>query len=200
MGELERYHAPLRTAYGKIRDTLDNKTSDADCLHTAVFATNATMGPEGLYPMFLVFVLLPRPIRTSPCPTQLLRSTAIEEAKRVVEKEQAKSRIAFALRHPGGPKAQEVSQILRDLPAGYPVLVFRTATKRLESPFKYVSVDGQTAVGQLNRDRRIFRATLLKPYVTSEMRAGAYENDNHDKYKDRAEDDAFVVDDRIKGN
>lgn len=109
MGVVERYHAPLRTAYAKIIDPLNTQTTYSDCLQMDVFSTNATMGPEGLCPMFLVIGKLPRPIHTSHCPTQLLRSIAIEEANRSVEKEQAKMIIAFALRHPGRPKALVVS-------------------------------------------------------------------------------------------
>lgn len=167
MGIVERYHAPLRSAYTKIRDTLDKSTTDAECLQMAVYATNFTIGPEGLCPMLLVFGALPRPIRMTPCPTQLQRSAAIEEARRAVEKEQAKRRIAFAIRHPSNPKAKEMSSRLRDLPSRSPVLVWRTKPKLWEGPFRFISVEGETAVVQLNRGRRIFRTSCVKPWIRS---------------------------------
>lgn len=39
--------------------------------------------------------------------------------------EQAKQRIAFALRNTGGTKTQEISKKLRELPAGWSVIVYR---------------------------------------------------------------------------
>lgn len=40
MGVVERYHATLRSARTKIRDTLDQSRTDADCLQMAVYATS----------------------------------------------------------------------------------------------------------------------------------------------------------------
>ena len=171
IGIVERYHAPLRKAYTKIRqDLLKKDCSDQDCLKMAVYACNATMGPEGLCPMLLVFGALPRPARTTPSPTQLQRQTSIEEAKELVLQEQSKRRIAFALRHPGIPKDIETTNDLKDLPAGSLVLVYRTVTKKWEGPFKFISIDGETVVVQLPRGRKIFRSVCVKPYIKSKLK------------------------------
>lgn len=83
IGIVERYHAPLRAVYTKIRESLDkSEANDHDCLKMALYAVNSTVGPEGLVPMFLVFGALPRPARTTPAPTQLQRQRAIDEAKK----------------------------------------------------------------------------------------------------------------------
>lgn len=146
---MERYHAPLRSAFNKIRESTDkSEANDHECLKMAFYAVNSTMGPEGLVPMLLVFGALPRPARTTPAPTQLHRQRFIEEAKKTVSTEQAKRWLSFALRHPSGPKAKEVSARLRSLPPGDDVLVYRTISKRWEGHFKYVSCDGETLVVQ----------------------------------------------------
>lgn len=70
IGTVERYHAPLRASFTKIRESMDkSEASDADCLRMAVYAVNSTMGPEGLVPIYsilLVFDALRIPARTTP--------------------------------------------------------------------------------------------------------------------------------------
>ena len=56
-----------------------------------------------------------------------------------VRKEHTKRKIAFALRHPGGPKAKEQEEELRRLPAGAPVLVYREKTKKIGKVHIYLS-------------------------------------------------------------
>lgn len=48
MSHVERYHAPLRTAYLKIRNSLQRTERAPDCLQMSVKSVNDTMGPEGL--------------------------------------------------------------------------------------------------------------------------------------------------------
>ena len=84
IGIVERYHAPLRRAYHKIRKSLGRETSDDECLQMAVYANNTTMGSEGLCPMLLVYGAIPRPARATPSPTQLERQAVIENACRLV--------------------------------------------------------------------------------------------------------------------
>lgn len=40
MGIVERYHAPLRAAFEKIRASMDRETTDSECLQMAVYAIN----------------------------------------------------------------------------------------------------------------------------------------------------------------
>lgn len=60
--------------------------------------------------------------------------------------EKAWERVFFTLRHLEGPKGNEGYEWLRDLPSGYPVLLYRTTTKRWEGTFKFISVDDDTVV------------------------------------------------------
>lgn len=151
IGVVERYHAPLRTGYTKIRSSLYRTINDEECLQMAVFANNSTMGPEGPSPMLLVHGALPLTIRNAPSPTQLARNTAIDEARRMIEQEQSRRRVKYTLRHPSSPKAKEMSKRLRELPEGSPVLVYRTHSKRWEGPYRSISVEGEAAVIQLER-------------------------------------------------
>jgi len=44
MSHVERYHAPLRAAFNKIRDSLPRSDTDHDCLQMAIKAVNDTVG------------------------------------------------------------------------------------------------------------------------------------------------------------
>lgn len=118
--------------------------------------------------MLLVFGALPRPARTYPAPTQLRHVQAIELAKNSSTVEQAKMKLEFVLRLPSGPKGKEAIELLRNLPFGSVVLVYRTKPKSWEGSFKFVSVDDETAVIQLPHGRRIFRSTFVNPFVNQQ--------------------------------
>lgn len=113
VGTVERYNAPLRSGYERIRAYAKDNTIDQECLKMAVFDVNATVGPEGLCPILLFFVEIPRTGRTSATISQLDRSRTIYAAMMEVEKEQARRRISFGLKNIGGPKAAETSANLR---------------------------------------------------------------------------------------
>lgn len=52
----ERYHAPLRAAYKKLRQSLPkNAYTDEDFLNMVIYADNKTMGPESLCAIMQVF-------------------------------------------------------------------------------------------------------------------------------------------------
>lgn len=183
IGTVERYHAPLRAAYERIRAEVKTGMTDDECLKMAVFAVNSTVGPEGLCPILLVFGAIPRPARTSPTITQLERARAIDAAMKEAEHEQSKRRIAFGLKHSGGQKGKESSAILHELPAGSPVLLYREVTKSWEGPFQFVSVSGETAVIQTPRGRRIFRTSCVRPWTkpkwTSDTSHTQHESQTH---------------------
>ena len=130
MSHVERYHAPLRAAYEKIRDSLPKSETDADCLQMAIKSVNDTIGPEGLCPTLLVYGAIPRPPRRTPAETQIQRARAIDAAIAAIQKEHAKRKIAFAFKHPSSPKAKEQQSDLQKLPAGAPVLVYRDKSKK----------------------------------------------------------------------
>lgn len=94
-----------------------------------------------------------------------------------VTKIHTKMRVSFVLMHFGGPKGLEQSQPLHDLPGGSPVLIYRTNTKRWKGPRTFISVEGETAVVQIKRGRRIFRTTCVKPPVISHLPNAAIGND-----------------------
>lgn len=55
IGVVERYHAPLRVAYEKIRTVKTRETTDPECQSMAIFSINSTLGPEGVFPIVLAF-------------------------------------------------------------------------------------------------------------------------------------------------
>lgn len=77
MGTVERYNDPLRTSYERIRSDICKNTSDQECLKVAVFEVNATVGPEGLCPIIIVFWAITRPARTFKSLSQVDREWTI---------------------------------------------------------------------------------------------------------------------------
>lgn len=61
-----------------------------------------------------------------------------------MEKVQAKRKIYFRLRHQGAPREKDVSAIIREIPSGSPVLIFRTKIKRWEVPDVFFFIDGKS--------------------------------------------------------
>ena len=163
MTHVERYHAPLRAAYNKIRDDLPRSETDEECLQLAVKCVNDTVGPEGLCPTLLVYGTIPRPPRRTPAATQVQRSEAVERGLVAVKKEMAKRKVAFALRHPRSAEAQRQEDKLRLLPAGSPVRIYRSKAKKWEGPYPMINVDEGVVTVQMPRGRRIFRSSAVKP-------------------------------------
>lgn len=95
IGTVERYHAPLRAAFVKIRAEVDGSTPHHECLRMAVFEVNSTVGPEGLCPILMVFDYIRRPARTSTSAIHIQRGRAIESDMKELEQEQARRRLAF---------------------------------------------------------------------------------------------------------
>lgn len=164
IGVVEFYHAPLRAAYEKIRTELNKDVSDVECSKMAVYAINCTTGPEGLRPMLLGFGAILRASRSTPAPSQVQRSMVMDAAIRESEREQAKRRLAFGLRHQGNGRANRHAEQLNRLPVGSKVLVYRQSTRSWTGPFRFIKIEGNTAIVQLPRGRRIFRSSCVKPW------------------------------------
>lgn len=90
MSHVERYHAPLRSVYLKIRGSLRRSELDNDCLTMAVKAVKDTIGPEGLCPTILVFGAKPRMGKRMPAETQIQRAAAIQQGREAATKAIAK--------------------------------------------------------------------------------------------------------------
>lgn len=137
--------------------------------------------------MLLVFGTLPRPVRTTPAPSQLARQHAIERAKKEVSREQARRRIAFARSHTRDSKAKKASQDLQDLPSGASVLVWRTRDRKWKRTWRSISIEGETVVVQLDRRRRIYRSTCVRPYNKSTLRQQHTGEEHHHREDEATE-------------
>lgn len=69
-GTVARYHAPLPEAYLQLRAELDQETTERHCLQFQVLSVNMEIRPEGLFPVLLVFGVIPLPARHPPSQTQ----------------------------------------------------------------------------------------------------------------------------------
>lgn len=160
MTHVERYHAPLRAAYLKIKFSTKG-LMPREILQLAVKSVNDTTGPEGLCPTLLVFGAIPKPARPGLSPTQLQRAKAVELAINEVAKIHAKTRVAFGLKVKS-PRGKERSD-LDDLFPGAQVLIYRKKSKLWEGPFIFIDKVGETVCVQMPYGRQIFRSTVVKP-------------------------------------
>lgn len=128
LSHVERYNAPRRSAFQKLRDHFGSTHQREGVLFLAVKAGNDTVGTEGLCPTLLVFGALPRPTKSWPSPTQIERGRAVSKATKEVEKAPTSRNVQFALRYKG-PFGNE-SNDLYLLPHGSDVLIFRDKERK----------------------------------------------------------------------
>lgn len=130
----ERYHAPLRRFFNKIRYEAP-KIRLSLALRLAQKVMNETMGAHGLVPSLCVFGVIPRfPAVQSDCPTHRARMIAIESARREMERITAELRVRQALISRVPPAAQYV------IAQGDLVRVYREGDKRFLGPFPVLRV------------------------------------------------------------
>lgn len=156
IGVVQRHHTPFRLAYEQIRAHKNNQTSDQECFQMAVFAVNCTFGLECLCTALLVFGANPRPALTMPVPSQLEQAKVIDCAMEGTAKEQARRKMAHGLKHTKEKKGLETSRKLIHLYAGSLVLVYQTKRKEWEGSFKFMHIDGDTVIVEMNNGRRLF--------------------------------------------
>lgn len=125
----EQYDASLRIAFEKIRPDIDRETSDHDCLQLVVFVVNCTMSPEGLCSALLFFDALYGPAGKTLKPSQMRKAMSDDNEREDIEKQQARKKISFDLKHKHGPKLKELSAELQNLPADSPVREYGSSSK-----------------------------------------------------------------------
>lgn len=96
---------------------------------------------------------------------QTVGAHPIDKVMKEVEKEEAKRKIAFGLKHENVPKATESSAVFSSLPFGSSALVFRTTNRGLEGPAEFVKVDGRTFVVQLDKVWKTFKSIQVRQVV-----------------------------------
>ena len=135
LGSGERYHAPLRRIFRKIRNE-EPKLDMSIVLQLAVKAINDTMGPEGLVPSLLVFGCIPRfPAVSSKVPEQKERMNALISARQEMATITAELRVTKALRSKVPRNADLV------IFPGQRVLVWRESDKKYIGPYPVIRVD-----------------------------------------------------------
>lgn len=72
-GIAERNHTCLHAAFGRRRKDYGGNISDRDCFRIAIYAVNATTGPEGYFPIMLVFGIIRPTALNVPYPTHIMR-------------------------------------------------------------------------------------------------------------------------------
>ncbi|KAI1798510.1 putative transposase [Daldinia bambusicola] len=161
IGQLERYHGPLRRAYEVISEDMHGtETEMHHVLQMAVKAVNDTAGPDGLVPTLLVFGAYPKLAETSPSAHSVAeRAAAIKRAMEEVRKLKMKRQVDEALGMRNGPNTLSTLE----LPLQSKVRVFRE-NKGWKGPYRLVGRDGETCVVEINNRPVKFRTTVVKPY------------------------------------
>eukprot|EP00171_Calliarthron_tuberculosum_P007706 IDg7706t1 len=143
LGPGERYHAPLRKIYQKIKTDyplLDNETA----LSIANYGLNNSANPEGLVPTLLVFGSIPKlplgNVSHLP-PSQRERFQAMETSRKEMETIVTRQRLALASKKHKG-KAMDAFEVC----PGSEVLVYREKKKLWEGPFKLAHYDNYKTV------------------------------------------------------
>lgn len=166
---IQCYDAPLRAAEKRIKMYIGHTTNPDDCLVLAVHAMNWTVEAEGLCPILLVFGAITRHAQTKTPPSQQVQAKPIYDGMKAAQTEQAKRRLAFSTCQPSGTKAVESSEKLRKLLAGSSVLVYRVYEKKWKGLFKLLSVEGETAVVQIDRGRWLLHSHCVIPWIASHL-------------------------------
>lgn len=146
-----------------ISSEIKDKVSDENVLlQLAVKAVNATAGPNGLVPTFLVFGAYPRMMESDPPSSGIIeRAKAVKEAIKEVRTYYATRKVSDVFRMRNGPRTEK----LYSLSLNAEVLVWREK-HGWKGPFKMLSIDGNTCIVELPSGPTRFRSTVVKPYYT----------------------------------
>lgn len=106
---VETYHLPSR---------LPRSVSTFDCLQVTVCSVNNALGRARLCLPLLVFGSIPRSVRCTPLPTQLVLAQVIEQRMKEVQKEQARRRVTLCLSTNGTTIRSEIDEKLRKFHEG----------------------------------------------------------------------------------
>jgi hypothetical protein len=154
----ERYHAPLRRIYRKLRE--ENPGAEREVLlQCAVPAINSTLGPDGLVPILLVYGQLPRvpSLASIPPLTVKQRFSLMTTARAEYEQWVAQQRVATGL----SKKPSESAD--RMYAAGEQVYVYRERHRAWMGPHKIISVDGKDVVLELPNGHQHFTVAMVRP-------------------------------------
>lgn len=165
MTYVERYHMPLKLAYGIIRAEASLRSA-AEVLQYAVKSLNESARPFGLVPSLLVYGALPRLGLSSdkPTPGVYERAVAVKKETEQMSRYFAKRQMLDALRNRNGPDVLGIHKAQ----LGCKVLVYRTKSKTWKGPFTLLKVECETRTVQCPDGRKPFRSAVLKEYRDKE--------------------------------
>jgi hypothetical protein len=109
IGKIEKYHAPVKSAFEIITANLGNTITPKHILQIAVKAVNNTAGPNGLVPILLMFGTFPRISHESPPSSSITaRGEAMRKAMAEIHKLKAQRQIAGAFAIRNSPNVENV--------------------------------------------------------------------------------------------
>lgn len=153
----ERYRAPLRRIYSKMRHSSPS-VLPAMVLRLAQKAMNDTTGPSGLVPSLLVFGVMPRLLIVNPrLLDQVARMKALTTARTEMNTIVAELRVRQALRARIPTAANYI------LTPGQKGRIFREGDKKFIGPFTIVSVDSKQVFVDRNGKRAQYNISQVIP-------------------------------------
>jgi hypothetical protein len=177
LGVGERYHNPLRRVYHKVRKDFPSMSLGL-ALRLAVKAMNDTMGPYGLVPSLLVFVMVLRfPIIDANVPDQEQRVLAMKVSREEYQNVVAEMRVKAALLH-NVPAAADMQYKEGDL-----MLAKYENRDTWDGPFEVVAVDDKILTVRDPNNLKRWKSTeyqqrfnkqQVRPYVNDEGEQPTY--------------------------
>lgn len=112
----------------------------------AVYATNCTIWPKGLFSVLLVFGAIRLPTKNKISPKKIEIYQLIDVTSKDSKNEQARKRIVLFLIHMKVPNVVEASIRLREFLEGYSVFTYGTKTNKWEGTHRLLSMEGETEI------------------------------------------------------
>ena len=202
MGIGERYHAPLRNTFRKLK--LDYSLVDPSLLLSmSVFAMNITLGPEGVVPSVLVFGEFPslRMLHEPPTPeaTVFDRARVANAARKEMEHHMARLRVQRALHH-RVPRSADTSFQPGDKVLFWREKIINNRIGEWVGPYSVATVDYRTKIVHVKESQdglsRPYNFAQVKPYVSERAPSHAFLVEVHrglNEYSTDVEDDVFLT-------
>lgn len=188
---VERYHGPLRCVYSIITKEIPGISPEL-AMQMSLKALNNFVGPNGLIPTLLVFGAYPQMVEMdASSPTITQRTIVMEKAMEEVRKSIASRQVNNALNTWNGPS----TTLLHDLPLKSLVLVYRkdnaSQSGSWKGPYKLLSLEGKSAVVELQSGPTRFRSIIVKLYYKTTLDNAEVDTDTFNPLNNQSDQDVY---------
>lgn len=138
-------------------------TSNLACLKMERFAVNYTVSSGSPRPIRLVFTAIHHSAQIIPSSSQLRQEQPMGHVLNEALKKKAGKKISLSMKHWKGLTRLEHSAELTNFPVEGPFLVNRSKRKWWECRFKFIRINQENVVVQMDHVWRLFWSIFVKP-------------------------------------